>query len=73
MMKAKDGSASFIAYEGYFWFEGRVDDVINTAGERVGPFEVEGKLVEHPAVAEVGVIGMPDPVRGEVIKAFITL
>ncbi|QTK09019.1 acetate--CoA ligase [Staphylococcus haemolyticus] len=59
--------------EGYFWFQGRVDDVIMTAGERVGPFEVESKLVEHEAVAEAGVIGKPDPVRGEIIKAFISL
>ncbi len=50
-----------------------LDDVINTSGERVGPFEVESKLVEHPAVAEAGVIGKPDPVRGEIIKAFISL
>ena len=56
--------------DGYFWFQGRVDDVIMTA---VGPFEVESKLVEHEAVAEAGVIGKPDPVRGEIIKAFISL
>jgi acetyl-CoA synthetase len=59
--------------DGYFWFQGRVDDVIMTAGERVGPFEVESKLVEHPAVGEAGVIGKPDPVRGEIIKAFVAL
>ena len=59
--------------DGYVWFQGRVDDVIMTAGERVGPFEVESKLLEHPAVAEAGVIGKPDPVRGEIIKAFIAL
>lgn len=67
------GDSAYMDSDGYFWFEGRVDDVINTSGERVGPFEVESKLVEHPAVAEAGVIGVPDPVRGEVIKAFITL
>jgi len=67
------GDSAYKDADGYFWFEGRVDDVINTSGERVGPFEVESKLVEHPAVAEAGVIGVPDPVRGEVIKAFITL
>lgn len=67
------GDSAYKDPDGYFWFEGRVDDVINTSGERVGPFEVESKLVEHPAVAEAGVIGVPDPVRGEVIKAFITL
>ncbi len=59
--------------EGYFWFIGRADDVIKTAGERVGPFEVESALVEHPAVVEAGVIGKPDEVRGEIIKAFIVL
>jgi acetyl-CoA synthetase len=57
--------------DGYFWFVGRADDVINTAGERVGPFEVESALVEHPAVVEAGVIGKPDPVRGQIIKAFV--
>lgn len=67
------GDSAYKDDDGYFWFEGRVDDVINTSGERVGPFEVESKLVEHPAVAEAGVIGVPDPVRGEIIKAFITL
>ncbi|SEP64669.1 acetyl-CoA synthetase [Virgibacillus subterraneus] len=59
--------------DGYFWFEGRDDDVIQTSGERVGPFEVESKLVEHPSVAEAAVIGKPDPVRGELIKAFVAL
>jgi len=59
--------------DGYFWFVGRADDVINTAGHRVGPFEVESALVEHPAVAEAGVIGKPDEERGEIIKAFIVL
>ncbi|WP_010269904.1 acetate--CoA ligase [Paenibacillus senegalensis] len=67
------GDSAYQDEEGYFWFQGRVDDVIMTAGERVGPFEVESKLVEHPAVAEAGVIGKPDPVRGEIIKAFIAL
>ena len=59
--------------DGYFWFIGRADDVIKTAGERVGPFEVESALVEHPAIVEAGVIGKPDPERGEIIKAFVTL
>ncbi|MGL4819443.1 MAG: AMP-binding enzyme, partial [Bacilli bacterium] len=67
------GDSAYMDEDGYFWFQGRVDDVIMTAGERVGPFEVESKLVEHPAVAEAGVIGIPDPVRGEIIKAFIAL
>ncbi len=67
------GDTAYKDEDGYYWFQGRADDVINTSGERVGPFEVESKLVEHPAVAEAGVIGIPDPVRGEVIKAFISL
>ncbi|WP_226673582.1 acetate--CoA ligase [Rossellomorea aquimaris] len=67
------GDSAYMDEDGYFWFQGRIDDVIMTSGERVGPFEVESKLVEHPAVAEAGVIGKPDPVRGEVIKAFIAL
>ena len=67
------GDSAYMDEEGYFWFQGRIDDVIMTSGERVGPFEVESKLLEHPAVAEAGVIGKPDPVRGEIIKAFIAL
>lgn len=59
--------------EGYFWFVGRVDDVINTAGHLVGPFEVESVLIEHPAVAEAGVIGKPDPIAMEIVKAFVSL
>ena len=59
--------------EGYFWFVGRADDVINTAGHLVGPFEVESVLIEHPAVAEAGVIGKPDPIAMEVVKAFVSL
>jgi len=67
------GDSAYMDEDGYFWFQGRVDDVIMTSGERVGPFEVESKLVEHPAIAEAGVIGIPDPVRGEIIKAFVAL
>lgn len=67
------GDSAYKDEDGYFWFQGRVDDVIMTAGERVGPFEVESKLVEHEAVAEAGIIGKPDPVRGEIIKAFVAL
>jgi len=59
--------------DGYFWFVGRADDVIKTSGERVGPFEVESALVEYPGVVEAGVIGKPDALRGEIIKAFIVL
>jgi acetyl-CoA synthetase len=59
--------------EGYFWFIGRADDIIKTSGHMVGPFEVESILMEHPAVAEAGVIGKPDPVIGEIVKAFVAL
>jgi acetyl-CoA synthetase len=58
---------------GYFTFVGRADDIIKTAGHMVGPFEVESVLMEHPAVAEAGVIGKPDPTIGEIVKAFIAL
>src|SRR5512143_3370833 len=59
--------------DGYYWFVGRSDDVIKTAGHLVGPFEVESALMEHPAVAEAAVIGKPDPTIGELVKAFVTL
>jgi acetyl-CoA synthetase len=59
--------------DGYFWFVGRGDDVIKSAGHLIGPFEVESALMEHPAVAEAGVIGVPDPLLGEVVRAFVTL
>jgi len=67
------GDLAYCDKDGYFWFVGRADDVIKTSGERVGPFEVESALVEHPAVVEAGVIGKPDPIRGEIIKAFVVL
>ena len=59
--------------DGYFWFVGRADDIIKTSGHMVGPFEVESTLMEHPAVAEAGVIGKPDPLIGEIVKAFVAL
>ena len=59
--------------DGYYWFVGRGDDVIKSSGHLIGPFEVESALMEHPAVAEAGVIGVPDPVAGEVVKAFVEL
>lgn len=59
--------------DGYFWFVGRADDIIKTSGHMVGPFEVESALMEHPAVAEAGVIGKPDPMIGELVKAFVSL
>jgi acetyl-CoA synthetase len=67
------GDTAYMDNEGYFWFVGRADDVINTSGHRVGPFEVESALVEHKAIAEAGVIGKPDTERSEIIKAFIVL
>ncbi|BBZ17915.1 acetate--CoA ligase [Mycolicibacterium gadium] len=59
--------------DGYFWFVGRADDVIKSAGHLIGPFEVENALTDHPAVAEAAVIGKPDPTVGELVKAFVTL
>ncbi|MDH7508204.1 MAG: acetate--CoA ligase [Methanomassiliicoccales archaeon] len=67
------GDMAYRDEEGYFWFLGRADDVIKSSGERIGPFEVESVLLEHPAVAEAGVIGKPDEIRGEIVKAFISL
>ena len=59
--------------DGYYTFVGRADDIIKTAGHMVGPFEVESALMEHPAVAEAGVIGKPDATIGEIVKAFVAL
>lgn len=59
--------------DGYFWFVGRANDLIKTSGHLIGPFEVESTLIEHPAVAEAAVIGIPDDVAGEVVKAYVSL
>ncbi len=67
------GDLAHVDADGYFWFVGRADDVIKSAGHLIGPFEVESALLEHPAVAEAGVIGVPDPTVGEVVKAFVAL
>ncbi len=67
------GDRAYRDEEGYLWFVGRADDVIISAGYRIGPFEVESALVEHPAIVEAAVIGKPDEVRGEIVKAFIIL
>lgn len=67
------GDRSSIDENGYFWFVGRDDDVINTGGHLVGPFEIESALVEHEAIAEAAAVGKPDPVNMEVVKAFVTL
>ncbi len=59
--------------DGYFWFVGRKDDLIKSSGHLIGPFEVESVLMEHPAISEAGVIGIPDPVAGQIVKAFVAL
>ncbi len=67
------GDKAYRDEDGYLWFVGRADDVIISAGYRIGPFEVESALIEHPAVAESAVVASPDPVRGEIVKAFVIL
>jgi acetyl-CoA synthetase len=67
------GDRASIDKDGYFWFVGRDDDVINTGGHLVGPFEIESALLEHPSVAESAAVAKPDPVNMEVVKAFVTL
>jgi acetyl-CoA synthetase/medium-chain acyl-CoA synthetase len=67
------GDRGYRDEDGFLWFVGRADDVIISAGYRIGPFEVESALLEHPAVVESAVVGSPDPVRGEVVKAFVVL
>ncbi len=67
------GDAAYRDDEGYYFFQGRVDGLINTAGERVSPWEVENKLTAHPAVAGAGVAGKPDNLRGEIVKAYVVL
>jgi acyl-coenzyme A synthetase/AMP-(fatty) acid ligase len=67
------GDRAYVDGDGYFWFVGRADDVIISAGYRIGPFEVESALVEHPAVAEAAVVGKGDPMRGTIVKAYCIL
>jgi acyl-coenzyme A synthetase/AMP-(fatty) acid ligase len=67
------GDRARVDEDGYFWFVSRADDVIISAGYRIGPFEVESVIIEHPAVQEVACIGVPDPERGQVVKAFVVL
>jgi acetyl-CoA synthetase len=67
------GDKAYKDEEGYVWFVGRNDDIIKASGYRIGPFEVESALMEHPAVAEAGVIGKPNPTIGELVKAFVSL
>jgi len=67
------GDIARIDKDGYFWIQGRSDDVLSIAGHRIGPAEIESALVSHPAVAEAGVIGKPHPIKGEIAKAFVIL
>jgi acyl-coenzyme A synthetase/AMP-(fatty) acid ligase len=67
------GDRASLDDDGYFWFVGRSDDVISSGAYRIGPFEVESALLEHPAVAESAVVGSPDPDRGNIVKAFVVL
>jgi acetyl-CoA synthetase len=67
------GDVARMDEDGYFYFEGRTDDVINSAGYRIGPAEVESSLLTHPAVAEAAAVGAPDPVRGQIVKGFVRL
>jgi acyl-coenzyme A synthetase/AMP-(fatty) acid ligase len=67
------GDRAYVDEDGYFWFVARDDDVITSAAYRIGPFEVESALVEHPAVAEAAVVGKPDPLRGQIVKAYVLL
>lgn len=67
------GDTAYRDEDGYFWYVGRVDDIIKSSGYRIGPFEIESVLMEHPAVLECGITGVPDEVRGQVIKATIVL
>ena len=69
----KTGDRAKCDADGYFWFVGRADDVIKSSGHLIGPFEVESARMEHPAVAEAGVIGKPDPMQLETVKAFVAL
>jgi acetyl-CoA synthetase/medium-chain acyl-CoA synthetase len=69
----RTGDRAYVDEDGYFWFVGRADDVILSAGYRIGPFEVESALIEHPSVAESAVVSSPDATRGEVVKAFVVL
>ena len=67
------GDAAHRDADGWFWFDGRADDVIKSAGHLIGPVEVERALLDHPAVVEAGVIGVPDDVAGEVVQAYVSL
>jgi Acyl-coenzyme A synthetases/AMP-(fatty) acid ligases len=67
------GDMAWFDEDGYYWYVGRTDDLIKSSGYRIGPFEIESVIMEHPAVLECAVTGVPDPVRGQVVKATIVL
>src|SRR5690606_10990335 len=67
------GDAAYMDEDGYIWYQGRMSDEIITRGERLGPFEIERKLMQHPAVKEAGVISKPDSITGESLKAYLVL
>ncbi|HEX3037677.1 MAG TPA: AMP-binding protein [Oscillospiraceae bacterium] len=67
------GDTAWVDEDGYYWYVGRNDDIIKSSGYRIGPFEIESVLMEHPSVLECAITGVPDPVRGQVIKATIVL
>jgi acetyl-CoA synthetase len=69
----RTGDLARVDEDGYFWFESRIDDVIKSAGYRIGPNEIEESLLRHPAVANTAVVGAPDPLRGQVVKAYVEL
>ena len=69
----RTGDMAWCDEEGYYWFIGRADDVIKSSGYRIGPFEVESALISHPAVVECAITGVPDPDRGQVVKATVVL
>jgi len=69
----RTSDSAYTDEDGYFWYVARTDDIITSSAYRIGPFEVENALMEHPAVAEVAVVGKPDPERTEIVKAFIVL
>ena len=69
----RTGDLAWRDEEGYYWYVGRADDVIKSSGYRIGPFEVESALMEHPAVLETAITGVPHPERGQVIKATVVL
>ena len=69
----RTGDTAWRDEDGYYWYVGRADDVIKSSGYRIGPFEVESALMEHPAVLETAITGVPDPLRGQVVKATVVL